>query len=74
MSGFQIVVLIWLTSITATNLVLWQIVYGLASGRNKNPTKSRVDLADLNDPKNNPFLKAGIKAVKELKKEDGQNG
>ncbi len=76
MSAFQIVVLIWLTIITATNLVLWKIVYTLAKQELKrDDARGRLrDALDVQDPKSNPFLRAGLQTIAESKKKGSQNG
>ena len=75
MSGFQVVVLIWLALLT-----LWYLGLRYANVRLTRllvAAKVLVDLdakppeLDYDDPKNNPFLKAGLDAIK--RKEGSQD-
>lgn len=77
MSGLQIVFLIWLILLTLALFPLYKVVYVLAKDRldrADRAEKMRQTLGerfDRNDPKSNPFLKAGMAAVKEQKKREG---
>lgn len=76
MSGIQIFFLIWLILLTLGFLVLLKVVYILASDRLERADraeKAREQFSNLRDPKNNPFLKAGLEAVRK-QKEGSQNG
>ena len=78
MSGVQIFFLIWLILLTLGLFYLAKIVYVLAKDRldrADRAEKMRGRLGEIfnrNDPKDNPFLKAGMDAVKREK--EGQNG
>ena len=87
MSGFQIGVLIWLSILTFWCLALRhtgrELVGLLVKARvlkvedvdTKKPSSTTTYVPpDRNDPENNPFLKAGIEALKKNKQEDCQDG
>lgn len=75
MSGFQIIVLIWLTVVTSWLVVnlfvdrfLWKKVMGV------DKTQRHDYGPNLDEPKNNPFLKAGLDAIRKRKKKGSQSG
>jgi len=87
MSGFQIGVLIWLVFLTIrsftaqarTAKVVDLLVEMDVLKRVETPTKKTSSTTtyvppDRSDPDNNPFLKAGIEAIRQSKKKGSQDG
>ena len=71
MSGFQIFILIWISLLTLGFLFLLKICYVLVKvqlDRDAARNQAHTAFSDLRDPKNNPFLRAGLDAVREGKK------
>lgn len=73
MSGIQIFFLIWLILLTLGLFFITKVVYVLAKDRldrAERAGKMRQKLGEhfnRDDPKSNPFLKAGMEAVKNKK-------
>ncbi len=76
MSAFQIVILIWLAFLTLGVLVLCKAIRILASQELKrDAARDKLrDAMNVQDPKSNPFLRAGMDVVKKNKKKGSQNG